>query len=168
MPLRLRILLLTALGMVATVVVIGGGTASILLRTGPGQEWVRSQLEQQASARLAANASVDFHGLRFYPIGTLSLDSLVLRDSAGRALVQTERVALRFEFGPLIDAELLLRRVDVQGLRMDATQDAAGRWDLEQLLTAPDVGNERSAMGPSRTWRVHLDSAALTGAVVWP
>ncbi len=164
MPLRLRILLLTALGMVATVVVIVGGTAAVLLRSGAGQEWVRSRIEQEARALLTADASVELHGLRFYPIGSLTLDSLVLRDSAGRALVQTGRVAVAFEFGPLIDAELLLRHVDVRGLRVEATQDATGHWDLEEVLAAS--GGGPSATGASRTWRVHLDSVALTDAQI--
>ncbi len=164
MPLRLRILILTALGMFATVVLIVGGAATALLRTETGQTWVRTQVEREARAALAAHASLDLHGLRLYPIGTLSLDSVALRDSAGRALVQSGRVTLRFEFGPLIDAELLLRHVEIAALRLDATADAAGGWDLQRLLASP--ASDGAGAGSARTWRVHVDSLALTDAQI--
>lgn len=163
MPVRLRILLGTAIGMVLTVVLIIVGALSWFLRTEAGRRYLQERIEREVASALSEHASASLYGLRFVPVGTISLDSLAIRDSAGHALIRSGPLAVAFEFGPLIDAEILLRRVEWRGLRVEATADAEGEWDIAKLLRGAEESSPGTSTGGGRAWRVRLDTLALTG-----
>lgn len=157
---RLRIALWTtlALGALAALVVIGGG--SLLLRTARGQAWVLERVERQLATMLAAGTTLEASGLRLFPIGQVTVDSLVLRDSSGAEMLALTGLQAQFAIAPLFDREVHLRELHLTGFRAALVQDSSGNWNAAQVLAAGDTASVRAA------WRVRLDTLSLADGTV--
>lgn len=163
---RLRIALRVALSLV--VVTVGGTAlgATVFLQTAAGRAWASGRIESALADGLAPGVSVRLHGLTLVPLGTMHLDSVILRDSTNAEVARVSTVEVRVALRPLIDREVHLRRVTVDGLALDLVQDTDGAWNVASLAAAEADGSDvpRNAAAP---WRVRLDTLTLrNGAVV--
>lgn len=154
---RLRRLLKVTVALMAGAVITVAGAATVALRSNWGRArttaWLRSTLAEQ----LAAGAKLDLHGLSLTPIGTATLDSLLLRDSTGTVVVALRGVALELDLRAALDRQLHLRRVEFARLDLDLAQDASGRWNIESLAAATDSASAASASAAA-PWRIRVDT----------
>ncbi|MEX2182343.1 MAG: translocation/assembly module TamB domain-containing protein [Gemmatimonadaceae bacterium] len=160
---RLRIALWTTLVLVGglAVVVIGGG--AFLLRSDWGQRLVQTRVERAIQNAFSGRGDLALHGLVLAPLGSASLDSLVLRDATGVAILSTGAVTVEYALMPLLDRVLRLRLLRIVQPRVDLVKDAEGRWNLGRVITD---GTAADTVGPPRArpdWRIVLDSLAVIG-----
>ena len=157
---RLRMALRVALGLF---VLTAGGTllaAALLLRTSAGRAWTTARIDAALATGLAPGVSARAYGLTLVPLGTIRLDSLVLRDADRAVVARLGAVDARVAMRPLLHREVHLRSVTVDGLTLNLVQDTAGVWNVAAL--AAQVTD--SAAGPreaSAPWRVRLDTLTL-------
>ena len=154
---RLRRLLVIAAAVLVAVVAGVAAAATVALRSDVGRAWTTGRVQQALRAGLAPGVALDLHGLTLTPLGTLALDSLVLRDSAGAPVARVDGLRAAFDLRPLLDREVHLRTLTVDRGTLDLVQDAAGRWNVASLV-APDSGARRGAATPGPGWRIRLDS----------
>lgn len=158
---RLRVMLRVTIALVLSVGIGAALTATVLLRSERGRAWTASRVEAMLAEALAPGVTLRLHGLRLVPLGTVALDSVILRDSLGAEVLRSARVDAALGLRPLLDRELHLTRLAIEGLRVDLVQDASGAWNA-QALTAAD-----SAVTPAATstipaaWRLRLDTLML-------
>lgn len=158
---RLRVMLRVTIALVLAVGIGAALTVTLLLRSERGRTWTASRVEAMLAESLAPGVTLRLHGLRLVPLGTVALDSVILRDSLGAEVLRSARVDAALGLRPLLDRELHLTRLGIEGLRVDLVQDASGAWNV-QALAATD-----SAMRPAATstipapWRVRLDTLML-------
>lgn len=152
--LRIALWVTLALGALAAIVVVGGGT--LLLRSARGQAWVQERVERQLAGLLSEGMSLRTAGLRLFPLGTLSVDSVVVQDEQGGEIVALGSVRARVAIGPLFSREVYLRELHVVGLRAALVQSDDGGWNASHIFAAGDTAIVRSA------WRVRVDTLSLT------
>lgn len=143
---------------------VGGGALALtlLLRTGAGRAWTTTRMEALLAERLVLGASVRVHGLTLLPLGTLHLDSLLLRDRDGVPIARLGAVDVRMALRPLFDRELHLQEVVVDGLALGLVQDSTGTWNIASLLAEDSAGSGAST-ARADTWRLRLDTLSLRG-----
>ncbi len=151
--LRIALWVTLALGALAALVVIVGG--SVLLRSARGQAWVQGQVEQRLAGMLAEGVSFRAEGLRLFPLGHLRVDSVVVRDEQGTEVIAVRGLRARFAIRPLLEREVHLREVHVDGVRAALVQGDDGGWNAARVLAA----REATAIGPA--WRVRLDTLSI-------
>jgi translocation and assembly module TamB len=155
---RLRLLLRTALALVAVAVLAVGGGATFALRSEAGRAWTTARIQQAMAAALAPGVTLALHGLALTPLGTLALDSLVLRDAGGAVVARVEGLRAAFSLRALLDREVRISALRVERGALDLVQDADGRWNVERLA-APDTGTGDVAAAAAATpWRIRLDT----------
>lgn len=134
---------------------------TIALRSGGGQAWVTARVETALRESLADDVTLDLHGLRLVPLGTLSLDSLVLRDTAGAPVIRLGQVRAAFSLRPLLDRELYLTQVTVDGLAADLVQQADGSWNVAALAARDSAAAPTAPDARAAPWRVRIDTLML-------
>ncbi len=163
---RLRIAVLSTLAIAGAVTLVFLGGVSLLLRTEWGKRAVQSRVERAVAAAFEGRGALTLSGLVLSPLGTASLDSATLRDASGAVLARLGALRVEYGIGPLLDRELRLRLVRIDGLRVAATQDSAGHWDLTRLLARGDTAGAPVAAPAGAGWRITLDSLLLTNGGV--
>ena len=90
---RLKIALLVAVAILGgtTVLIVGG--ALVLLRTDWGNEKIRGMIEARAQAALGDRGRALLGGLTLSPLGTVSLDTLEIRDDTGALVLASGPVS---------------------------------------------------------------------------
>jgi translocation and assembly module TamB len=162
----MRLMLRVALVVLAVIAVGTALAATIALRSAPGRAWVTARAESAIAASLADGVALRLHGLRLVPLGTLTLDSLLLRDSAGAPVIRLGAVHAAFDIRPLLDREVHLTQLSIEGLRADLVQDSTGAWNLASLTAANDTADLRSESTATPPWRVRLDTLVLRDGAV--
>lgn len=153
--LRIAIVGLLTLGLGALVAV------TVALRSSGGQAWVTSRVETALRGALADDVALQLHGLRLVPLGTLALDSLVLRDASGAEVVRLGSVRAAFQLRTLLDRELYLTQVSIDGPHVALVQDASGAWNVAAWTARDTVASAPSVAAPAAPWRIRLDSLTL-------
>ncbi|MDH5233364.1 MAG: translocation/assembly module TamB domain-containing protein [Gemmatimonadota bacterium] len=156
---RLRVALVVALGLTLglAVLIIGGGT--LFLRSARGGEWVRAEIEASLQGALGARGSAHVGAIRLAPIGTVAVDSVVVRDADGALVLGTGRVSGEVDLWPLTSRVAQLRNVEVDRPEAHLVQDRAGHWNISQLFVdSLAIGSRKG--GPA-AWRVVLDSLTV-------
>jgi translocation and assembly module TamB len=153
--------LVMTVAIVQSAVIIGlfFGTAWVLLGTKTGRGWVEQRVEAELRSRYRSGEGATLAGLSLLPIGTLSLDAIVLRDSAGTPVVSTGRVSVRVALQPLLDREVRVTHVQVERLRVELVEEADSTWNLEKLMRFSRDTTAKAVGG--RPWRVQVDSVAF-------
>ncbi|HRN53491.1 MAG TPA: translocation/assembly module TamB domain-containing protein [Gemmatimonadaceae bacterium] len=158
---RLRLMLRVTVALVLTLGVGAVLTATLLLRSARGRAWTAARVEAMLAESLAPGVTLRLHGLRLVPLGTLTLDSVVLRDRDGAQVLRTARIDAAVGLRPLLDREVHLTRLAIDGLEVDLAQDRSGAWNLESLA-APDSGGAASTpQALPAPWRIRLDTLTL-------
>jgi len=155
---RIRRLLKIAFAIIAVSVFAVSVAATVALRSEWGRNFTSSQLRAMLAAQLAPGADVALHGLRLTPIGTATLDSLVIRDSAGTAVGSISGVSLAFNLRAAFDRELHITSLSIDRLDLELVQDSTGRWNVEALAKADSAAPPVSDGVATPAWRVRVDT----------
>jgi translocation and assembly module TamB len=156
--LKIALWVTLALGALAAIVVVGGG--SLLLRSARGQAWVLARVERQLATMMADGMTLRASGLRLFPIGQVTVDSVVVRDASGAEVVALLGVRAHVAIAPLFDREVHLREVHVGALRAALVQRDSGSWNASRILADGDTASLR------RAWRVRVDTLSLANGEV--
>jgi uncharacterized protein involved in outer membrane biogenesis len=131
-------------GLVALVLVLVGVGLAVL-ETVWAKEAIRSLIVRQANQYLTATLSIGrLEGSLLR--GIALADVSVARE--GRTLIQIERIALSYSIRELVQAGVVVRRVQVTRPRIVGSRQPDGRWDLGALVRRDAREQERT--GPSR------------------
>ncbi len=131
----LRRLGLWALAFPATLIGLVG-VLLLVLQTSWGAEQLRRLLEGILNAQLQGG-KIAIGRLEGNFWRSLNLYQVVLRDSAGRALLTLDTLQLVYVPEALLKKQVRLRQVVVGQLHLALTQQADGTWDLLRLLPEP-------------------------------
>jgi len=131
-------------GLVALVLVLVGVGLAVL-ETVWAKEAIRSLIVRQANQYLTATLSIGrLEGSLLR--GIALADVSVARE--GRTLIQIERIALSYSIRELVQAGVVVRRVQVTRPRIVGSRRPDGRWDLGALVRRDAREQERT--GPNR------------------
>lgn len=158
---RLRVMLRVTIALVLTLGIGAALTLTVLLRSAGGRAWTATRVEAMLAESLAPGVSLRLHGLRLVPLGTLALDSVVLRDRDGNEVLRSARIDAALGLRPLLDREVHLTRLAIDGLQVDLVQDASGAWNVESLAAADGVAAPSTSQAIPAPWRVRLDTLTL-------
>jgi hypothetical protein len=124
-------------------VLVGIGLA--VVETAWAKEAIRSLIVRQANQYLTATLSIGrLEGSLLR--GIALADVSVARE--GRTLIQIERIALSYSIRELVQAGVVVRRVQLTRPRIVGRRQPDGRWDLGALVRRDTREQERT--GPSR------------------
>lgn len=157
---RLRVALKVTLGLCLAGAAVLGVAAYVLLYTERGRSWIEGQAQSRVAALFREGVSLQMAGLRVFPLGQLTMDSLVLSDPDGVRVAVLRDVAVAYELRPLFDRELHLESVTAASLEADLRRDRGGAWNATSLL-ADDPDTATAAAAPAAAWRLRLDTLAL-------
>ncbi len=146
---------------------------ALLLRTAWGTEQLRALVVSQANQYLTATLEIDRLGGSL--LRGVELDGVRLsRD--GRVLVALDRVVVSYSPGELFSGGTLIRRLVLDGLRVQAAREPDGRWDVAALIRRDP--NRPPSQGPPRpiqidtilirNGNVRLGNAVMLGAAHVP
>lgn len=162
---RLRRLLTAALVMSALAVLGAAIAVTVALNTNWGRELTTRRVRAILTQQLAPGTQVEMHGLLLTPLGTLRLDSLVLRDSAGATMGALRGLRVAIDIRAAFNREVHFTSVVIARLDLDLIQDAAGRWNYASVVRTVDTsvvdGSARVA-----PWRIRIDTLSwLEGSI---
>lgn len=157
---RLRRLLRVALGLIVLAVAGTALAATLALRSERGRAWTTARIQSALAASLAPGVSLQLHGLSLVPLGSLQLDSLVLRDRDGKVVAALGALQVSFGIRPLLDRELHLTSVAMDGFALDLAQDASGEWNVSTLAATDSATGSGSSAG-TLPWRLRIDTLTL-------
>ena len=167
---RLRRLLTAALVMSALAVLGAAIAVTVALNTNWGRELTTRRVRAMLTQQLAPGTQVEMHGLFLTPLGTVRLDSLVLRDSAGATMGALRGLRVAIDIRAAFNREVHFTSVAIARLDLDLIQDVTGRWNYASVVRTVDTsvvdGSARVA-----PWRIRIDTLSwLEGsiAVMWP
>ncbi|HET8771843.1 MAG TPA: translocation/assembly module TamB domain-containing protein [Gemmatimonadaceae bacterium] len=164
---RLKIALLVAVAILggSTVLIVGG--AIVLLRTDWGNEKIRGMIAERAQAALGDRGRALLGGLTLSPLGTVSLDTLEIRDDTGALVLASGPIRGRYALAPLLDREVSLTQLTVLRPQAHFAQNEAGSWNIGALFSdtaaAPEPNRPAST---ASAWRITLDSFALADGLL--
>ena len=115
-------------GGLATVVGLGSG----LMFTPPGRDLLARVLTDQS--RRIIRGSIEVGGVSGNFRNSLTLDSLVVRDTNGVLLATLPRVAVRYSLGNLLAGRYVLSRLELDHPRIHLRKHREGRLNLEEVL----------------------------------
>ncbi len=155
---RLRLLLRTAIALLAIGALAIGGGITLALKSDAGRRWTAARVQDALVASLAPGVTVGLHGLRLTPLGSLTLDSLLLRDSSGVTVARLDGLRAAFGLRPLLDREVHLTSLVVERGALALEQSRDGVWNVARLA-APARDTARGApSAPGRSWRIRVDT----------
>ncbi|MCA9618492.1 MAG: translocation/assembly module TamB domain-containing protein [Myxococcales bacterium] len=102
------------------------------LHSGPGQRKIRDILQTRVSERL--NGSLTVGDLHFALFGDLTLSGLRIADEADHEVVTLDRLHISPNWGALLDGQVALREVSLDGLAVKLAEDEDGRLDVKSLV----------------------------------
>lgn len=155
---RLRRLLKLTLVMSVLAVLVVAGTLTVALKSDWGREFTSQRVRALITQQLAPGAQVEMHGLVLVPIGTASLDSLILRDSAGVMLGTLRGLNVGVGIRAAFDRELHFRSVVIEQLDLNLVQDAGGRWNFAKMTRVVDSTAVRDTTRTVVPWRIRVDT----------
>ena len=131
-------------GLVALVLILVGVGLAVI-ETAWAKEAIRGLIVRQANQYLTATLSIGrLEGSLLR--GIALADISVARE--GRTLIQIERIALSYSIRELVQAGVIVRRVQLTRPRIVGSRQPDGRWDLGALVRRDTREQERT--GPSR------------------
>ncbi|MBA3852936.1 MAG: hypothetical protein C0503_00895 [Gemmatimonas sp.] len=157
---RLRLLLRVTLGLVVLAAAGTAIAATLALHSARGRAWTTARIESTIAASLAPGVGLELHGLSLVPLGSLGLDSLVLRDRDGAVVASLGALRATFGVRPLLDRELHLTSVSLDGLTLDLVQDSSGSWNVSSLAATDSTSGTGSSAG-GLPWRLRIDTLTL-------
>lgn len=137
-----------------------------VLHTGPGQRFVRDQVEHRLDERL--NGSVSIGELDFALFGGLALRQVAIRDAAGAEVITLEELAVEPDWSSLTSDEPTVDRVSLVGFRLRLVEDDDGQLNLARLVRPkpPEPPKEEEPTEPKKTRivvrQIHLADIDLT------
>ncbi len=163
---RLRRLLKLTLVMSVVSVLAAAAALTVALKTDWGREFTTRRVISLLTDQLAPGAQLGIHGLILTPIGSVQLDSLVLRDSAGVPLGTVRGLRLGVNIRAAFARELHLRSVVIEQLDLNLVQNAGGRWNYASITRRADSTMRRDAPRAARPWRIRIDTLSwLDGSI---
>lgn len=119
-------------GGAAGLVLAGAATAAVVVATAPGRE----RLRRMAVAALAGavNGRVTVGRLGGNLWNAAELEQVLLADSAGRPVVEAEKVRVRYALVDILRGRYRLRGVEVVRPVVVLEQDASGAWTIRRLF----------------------------------
>jgi hypothetical protein len=165
--------LLTGLAVLALIAAAALAGAAVSSRLGPEQ--LRRTVEARLSAELGGPVSIG--SVRPYFSWGLGVEIAGLRSADGA--LEAERIGLTLSPRSLLRGDVVLRRVDLAGLRARAARDAGGAWTpplLGRVLARGDAGAAAPASGAapdlrtiaSRLPGLHVERSELGVALAGP
>jgi len=131
-------------GLVAFALILVG-VALVVVETTWAKEAIRGLIVRQANQYLTATLSIGrLEGSLLR--GIALADVSVARE--GRTLIQIERIAFSYSIRELVQAGVVVRRVQLTRPRIVGSRQPDGRWDLGALVRRDTREQERT--GPSR------------------
>jgi len=79
--------------------------------------------------------------------GSVALDRVALRELDGADLAKLQRAELKIRNAALFTRQLDLSSLDLEGLELVASRDAAGRWNFQRLTGTPGRQAQEAAPG---------------------
>lgn len=147
-----------AIGAVLAVLLLVAGLL-VALETSWGKDQLRALIVSQANQYLTATLDIGHLGgslLRGIELGQVRLSR------AGHPLVSIERVDVAYSIRELIDGGTVIRRLELDRLRVVATRGPDGQWDVAGLVRRNPQRPPRQ--GPRRPLRI--DSVIIRDAGV--
>jgi translocation and assembly module TamB len=157
---RRRIALLSA-GWLLALALVALGAASLFLRSDRGQQWMRDRIEGGIANAMGGRGEVRLHGLRLVPVGSIAVDSIVVRDREGARVVSTGALVGRIAVRPLLDRVLVIDSLRLTDPSFDLIKDAKGDWNIAGLV--PESSDKEPT---GRPWQVKITSLVVTGGAV--
>lgn len=142
------------LGLVA-LVTLAVITVVILLHTAWGREQVRSRIEAALDDKLRGDVRIG--AVEGTPLGDLTLVDVVITDEAGDEVARIDRAALDVALWSLLDREVELEFLRVDGAIVRGHQQADGSFDLANLIILDDE---------PLTWDIVIDELTVTNVAV--
>ncbi|MDE3151599.1 MAG: translocation/assembly module TamB domain-containing protein [Gemmatimonadota bacterium] len=157
---RRRIVLYVSLGLVLALVTAVGTGVLVLTRSGWGQDQVRRLVQRQLAS--AVHGHVYVGRITGSYLGSVTLDSLEIRDAEDSLFVASGRVSVEYDPRDIMDKRLLFTHVDVRHPTVYLRQHENWDWNFNQIFRHGRVGPK--ATGPQYGDYVVLDSVRLHDA----
>ena len=141
----LKALTIVLLGLIGTV---AGSIAAVFL-TPAGRGLAGRTLSEQLDQLVLGDVEVGSVGGPLW--SGLDVDRLVVRDTAGDAVLEAARLAVHYHLFDLIAGRFVLTGVTVDGLRLVLEKRRDGHWNIQRILRPKQPGG---VAGPTRLVRL--------------
>ena len=108
------------------------GTVTAMMRTPPGRDLLARLLSEESN-RLV-RGSITIGRIRGDFVSTLTLDSVVIRDTTGALLADVGQLDLRFRLANLLSKRFLFDAVRAVAPRLEVTKHRGGRMNYQEIL----------------------------------
>lgn len=141
---------------VLVMIAVGAGLLYWLLSGDAGLERVRAMTIGRINTALAGRGTVSAARISGnVTLGHLVLDSVTLRDSAGKPVIEVTRLEVDGALGGIFGRRVALQRVLLIGPRVYLEQGRDALWNIQRIFP-----KRATAAAPNR-WTVTIDSAEV-------
>jgi len=143
------------------------GTGAALTTLAPGRALLARVLTEE-SARLV-EGSIRIGGIRGNFLGDLTLDSVVIRDTAGALLVDASKIEVGYRLGDFLARRFVFRDARVSDARLEIVQHRGGRLNYEEIfgLGLPSTDTVKRTKPLVLIEDLALDRAHVTIRLPW-
>ncbi|MGE5098912.1 MAG: translocation/assembly module TamB domain-containing protein, partial [Deltaproteobacteria bacterium] len=134
---RRRLVALVSAIVLASLLLLVFATGVFFLRTSVGRRKLRDVVVKPFVDRKFPNATIYMGQIAGSFIGSLTLDTLAIRDKRGELFLSTGRVTVGYNWRDLADNRIYVQHGDVQHPYVHIVQHANGEWNFKEIFAGP-------------------------------
>lgn len=165
---RRRLVALVSATVLLTLLLLVFATGFFVTRTSTGRDKLRDLVVRPFIARKFPGATFYLGQISGSFIGSLTLDTVAIRDKRGELFLSTGRVTVAYNWRDLVDNRIYVQRADVQHPYLHLVQHANGEWNFREIFAGPNQPNLPKLPKDLNTRNlgdyIVLDSARTRGA----
>src|SRR5512143_1704145 len=138
---RRRLVALVSATVLLTLLLLVFATGFFVTRTSTGRDKLRDLVVRPFIARKFPSATFYLGQISGSFIGSLTLDTVAIRDKRGELFLSTGRVTVAYNWRDLVDNRIYVQRADVQHPYLHLVQHANGEWNFREIFAGPKQPN---------------------------
>jgi len=164
---RRRLVALVSAIVLASLLILVFAAGLFVTHTTTGRDQLRDLVVKPFVARKFPGATFYIGRMSGSFIGSVTLDTLAIRDKRGDLFLSTGRVTVAYNWRDLVDNRIYVQHADVQHPYLHFVQHANGQWNFREIFAGPK--NQQPIMPKDVNTRnfgdyIVIDSAHTRGA----
>jgi len=163
---RRRLVALVSAIVLASLGILVFATGFFVTHTSAGRDKLRDLIEPVIAGKFP-NATFYLGQISGSFIGSITLDTLAIRDKRGELFLSTGRVTVGYNWRDLVDNRIKIQHADVQHPYLHFVQHSNGEWNFKEIFAGPknNVPSLPKDLN-TRNWGDYIvvDSARTRGA----
>ena len=131
---RRRLVALVSAIVLASLLVLVFATGFFVTRTSTGRDKLRDLVVKPFVTGKFPNATIYLGRIGGSLIGSLTLDTLAIRDKRGELFLSTGRVTLGYNWRDLVDNRIFVQHADIQHPYVHIVQHTNGDWNFKEIF----------------------------------